>query len=165
MYVPLTHRASFVLGPSGDYLLTPGGGQYVLIRQSLAGDTILVTSRDYTPVATPDSIRDRLIQEAQPEGYVSQNGFSPDQVPTVYPPFERIIEATDRTVWLPRYLDAGVLALDVFSPDGLYLGAAVVPEDFGRFSIMRITGEHVYGVARDELDVPYVVRLGIRKPS
>jgi len=47
---------------------------------------------------------------------------------------------------------------DVFDPIGRYLGVVTTP---GRFDRMVIRGDEIYGRWRDELDVPYVVRLRI----
>jgi hypothetical protein len=50
---------------------------------------------------------------------------------------------------------------DVFDEDGRYLGAVTIP---ARFDPVKFTGEHIYGVWRDELDVEYVSRLKIVMP-
>jgi hypothetical protein len=48
---------------------------------------------------------------------------------------------------------------EVFDPDGRHLGALVSPLPLESRPPPLFLGEHVYGVTRDELDVPYVVRL------
>jgi hypothetical protein len=163
--LPFAHRASWTITSAGDFWVTPGGGEYLIQRQSLAGDTLLVIERAYEPIAVPDSTRERAIREFQPEGMTAVDGFDPGQVPRVYPPFEQIQVATDGTLWVRRQLEDGVIGLDVFSAEGRYLGAADVPEDFRRMSIQHITEDHMYGIVRDELDVQYVVRLGIRREA
>lgn len=58
--------------------------------------------------------------------------------------------------------DTGAPDWDVFDPEGRYLGVVTMPE---RFAPRSIHGEHIYGVARDELDVQYVVRLRLIRPT
>jgi hypothetical protein len=47
---------------------------------------------------------------------------------------------------------------DVFDSVGHYLGAVTLPR---RFSARSFRGDKIYGVWRDDLDVQYVVRLGV----
>jgi hypothetical protein len=140
-YLPLVHRPWWILGPTGDFIATPGGGSYTIFRQSLAGDTLLITGRDYAPVVVPDSTRSTEIQGVRPEGVPAPRGFDPDDVPTVYPPFEQLMESTDGTIWVRRYIEGGRMGLDVFAADGQYLGPALVPPDFDRMSIYRTKSE------------------------
>jgi hypothetical protein len=163
--LPFWPRASRQLDPDGHFLVSDGGGPYAIRRETTAGDTLLMMERVYEPVPIADSIRDRTIREFRREGMTAENGFDADQVPHVYPPFEQIMVATDGTLWIQRTLADGVPALDVFTREGQYLGQAETPADFSRMSIRHLTADKIYGVQRDELDVQYVVRLGIRKPE
>jgi hypothetical protein len=47
---------------------------------------------------------------------------------------------------------------DVFEPDGRYVGRVVAPRQFGAY-VMR--GNDVWGVLRDEDDVPAIVKMRI----
>ena len=47
------------------------------------------------------------------------------------------------------------VVFDVFAPDGRLLGTLTVPE---RARLLHLRGDHVWGVERDEMDVPFVVR-------
>ena len=47
---------------------------------------------------------------------------------------------------------------DVFDAEGRYLGVVTMPE---RYQPLRFVGHQVYGVWRDELDVQYVLRVGV----
>lgn len=47
-------------------------------------------------------------------------------------------------------------AYDIFERDGSYVGTARMPD---RFTVMYMRGDHVWGVLRDDFDVPYVVRM------
>ncbi len=50
----------------------------------------------------------------------------------------------------------------MFDSEGRYLGVVMMPE---RFAPQRIHGGDIYGVARDELDVQYVVKLRLIRPT
>jgi hypothetical protein len=54
--------------------------------------------------------------------------------------------------------DVGAREWDVFDPDGQFLGVVTMPP---RFQPRTIVGDAIYGVWRDELEVPYAVRLRI----
>jgi len=58
--------------------------------------------------------------------------------------------------------DFGASGWDVFDGDGHYLGVVEMPP---RFQPRLFYGDQIYGVARDELDVQYVVRLRITERS
>ncbi len=69
-------------------------------------------------------------------------------------------EALPLSVTLQFY-SAGMIASTtwhVFGTDARYLGEIELPP---RFKAMRVVGDRVYGVATDELDVQYVVRLRV----
>jgi hypothetical protein len=159
--LPLAHSPRYFLQDSGVFWVTDGGGVYRFRRQALEGDTLLIVERPYEPVRVPDSIRAAEIEGLDwgDRGY--PDDFNPSDVPSVFPPFERIVEAEDGTVWLRRRIRGGQLSFDVFHNDGEFLGAVALPSELGAFSIHSITEDHMYGVTRDELDVQYVVRLRI----
>ena len=53
-------------------------------------------------------------------------------------------------------------AFDIFDDEGRYLGRATSDVQFDR---MVFHGDYVYGVTRDEFDVPYLVRARVLKPA
>lgn len=163
--IPFSPRASFHLGRSGDFWVSPGDGSYRIHRLTLEGDTVLSIEREGTGVAIPDSIREESIESFYREGFTAEGGFDPNDVPRVYPPLERVEEATDGKLWVFRTGEGGVLHFDVFSPEGEYLARADVPENFDRMLISVITEEFMYGSVRGELDIPYVIRLRIGPSS
>jgi hypothetical protein len=163
--VPFTPRATWVLGPSGDFWVTDGGGSYAIRRQSPVGDTLLMIERSHVPVPIPNSIRAQEIEDFRPEGRTAEGGFDSDQVARVYPPFDSFTIGTDGTLWVRKQVGDGAIGLDVFSSDGIYLGAAVVPPDFAQMRISYAGPDWLYGIVRDDLDVQYVVRLEIQRPG
>lgn len=103
-----------------------------------------------------------------------------------YPAYTRILVGPENSVWvqhapLPSELsdedrvswnfmdvltgvswnlieDIGAPDWDVFDSEGRFLGTLTMPS---RFTPHTIVGDKIYGVWRDELEVPYAVRLGI----
>jgi hypothetical protein len=159
--VPFWPVAMWAESNTGDRWISDGGGPYAFRSESLAGDTLLLVERPYEPFPIEDATRE---EGSRREGWVADEPYSTDQVPRVYPPFDRIAPATDGTIWIFRTAAGGTSAVDVFAPDGVYLGAAGLPADFDRMDVRVVTGEHMYGIARDDLDVEYVVRLRIVRP-
>lgn len=165
MPLPFAPRPARVLAASGDFWVADGDGPYVIRRESAEGDTLLVIERDYEPIPIPASVRDEAIRDFRRDGMTPEGGFDPNDVPRFYPAFESFQTGPDGALWVWRQLAEGEVGLDVFTPDGRYLGQAQTPADFDRMTIHTITRDHLYGIVRDELDVPYVVRLGIRRPG
>jgi hypothetical protein len=161
--LPLAHSPGYFLQRSGVFWVTDGGGLYRFRRQTLEGDTLLIVERAYGLVAVPDSIRAAEIEGLNRGDRGYPDDFTPSDVPRVFPPFERIIEAEDGTLWLRRRIEGGQSAYDVFSANGEYLGPVLLPSGLQDFSERAITEDHVYGVARGQLDVHYAVRLRIHK--
>ena len=54
--------------------------------------------------------------------------------------------------------DLGAPNWDVFNAEGRYLGVLAFP---ARFNLIKIRGDHAYGVWRDDMDVQYVMRFRI----
>jgi hypothetical protein len=91
-----------------------------------------------------------------------------------YPAYARILGGPDNTIWVQRVQtaervhleggtfdaqDVGAPEWDVFDGEGRLLGTITLPP---RFQPMRVSDGKLYGVARDELDVQHVLRLGVR---
>lgn len=90
-----------------------------------------------------------------------------------YPAYANIMGGPGNTMWVqrvrtaaeaaasgesfnPQQGDSGSRTWDVFDTEGRYLGALDMP---ARFQPMHVEGNTIYGVARDDLDVQYVVKL------
>lgn len=76
-------------------------------------------------------------------------------VQPVRPPGELSDEELERYNFIE---DFGASDWDVFDPDGRFLGEVLMPP---RFQPRTFAGDAIYGVARDDMDVQYVVRLRI----
>jgi hypothetical protein len=75
----------------------------------------------------------------------------------------RLTLGTDGTIWLARE-DAGgeQLAWWVLDPNGEPIGTVMLPRGL---QVMAADESHVWGAELDELDVPYLVRYGVSRPS
>lgn len=88
-----------------------------------------------------------------------------------YPAFAFLLGGPRGTVWVQQVRtaeqvaaaggeftaqDIGSSRWDVFDADGRFLGEIQLPD---RYQPLRVEGEHIYGVWRDDLDVQYVLRL------
>jgi hypothetical protein len=116
----------------------------------------------------------------------TQAGATPQQVGQLmtgvhfaekYPAYAQMMAGADGSIWVqhvqapsklseedrktfnPQY-DLASRQWDVFDRDGRFLGALAMPR---RFQPVQFVRDKVYGIQRDELDVQYVVRLGIVK--
>ncbi len=86
-----------------------------------------------------------------------------------YPAFAQVLAGPAETLWMQRLVtpqdmaETGTFDLqnfgsddwDVFDAEGRYLGVMSMPD---RFTPLRVTDDAFWGVQRDELDVPSVVR-------
>jgi hypothetical protein len=94
-----------------------------------------------------------------------------------YPAFAQFMAGPDGSIWVQRIQtpselppedregfdvrnDLAAPDWDVFDQDGKFLGVVSMPR---RFQPVQFIGDKIYGIQRDELDVQYVVRLGIVK--
>jgi hypothetical protein len=90
-----------------------------------------------------------------------------------YPMFASLLGGPGGTLWVQRIRtaedakneggtfdaqDVGSSQWDVFDAEGRLLGMLQLP---AKFQPMRVDGEHIYGVLRDELDVQHVARLRV----
>jgi hypothetical protein len=57
--------------------------------------------------------------------------------------------------------EADSSAFDVFDAEGVYLGRLIAPLRMAQYATLEISSNEMLGFTRDELDVPYVVRLRI----
>lgn len=160
---------------SGDplYIVDPMSGAGAFVRATRIdthGDTAWV--RDVPSTAIPitaerrDSARDTLV--ARLESFRERRGASVGElrgwvdeamrIPPVVPPVVRGTVASDGALWLERADRPGTWT--VVNGDGDVLADVRVPDGV---RLLRVDGDAVYGTVTDEFDVPYVVRLHIRR--
>jgi hypothetical protein len=168
LQIPFVHRPSWVLGPMGELFVSDREGAYEIRRASLAGDTLLVMGRPHEPVPIDASVRtatiDGFAEGVRSRGFTPEPPFTPSLVPTVYPPLSRFFIGHDGSVWVRSEQGPDLEVLDLFSPDGRFLGRVDVPDDFHRMFIQAVVGDHMYGSVQDDLGIAYAVRLRIERP-
>lgn len=153
--LPFTPPRLRVLDPRGYVWTTATDGDYRLVQQRLSGDTVRLVERAYDPVEVTPEERSRALEP------LAGADVDEDRIPTVQPPIEALAVSGDGHLWVWRHVAAGRLAWDVFEPGGRYLGEVDPPPGSEDFRLLEVAPGALYGVARDELDVSYVVRLRI----
>lgn len=167
----------FVAGVSDTYAfaLYHGGGQITRIERALE------------PVAVePGEKSEWEAVNAWTKKY--QGRFMTTGIPAIpdeKPPYKSFMFGDHGRIWVSRYMPAekGEASearlpdnvpganeypaitwhepnvMDVFQPDGTYLGAVKIP---AHVNIMFIRGDALWGVRRGDMDEPYIVRLRVR---
>jgi len=159
----------------GRLALAVNSGYRVEIRDA-DGALERVVTRPFIPRPVPDSdrqilldgLRDVMLEQGAPpqavELFLGQASFADH-----YPAFAQVLAGPSETLWMQRLVtpqemaETGTFDLqnfgsddwDVFDGQGRYLGVMPMPE---RFTPLRVAGDAFWGVQRDELDVPSVVR-------
>jgi hypothetical protein len=113
------------------------------------------------------------VPPAQAEQIMAGIGFAPN-----YPAFGQLLVGPGETLWVQRIRSARDMAdaagemaefdpQDLASPEweildaeGRYLGVVTLPEGFNP---LRVMGDDLFGVWRDELDVQYVMRVRVHR--
>lgn len=136
--------------------------RYRVVGQRLGGDTIRIIEKDFEPVPVSQADREAAMESLG--FFASQGGqVDPSKFPSTKPAFTELLVDDQGYFWFApgaRNEDEGRV-FDVFDPVGRYLGRARSDVRIANLSSMLVRGEHVYGVTRDDLDVPYVVRARI----
>lgn len=146
------------------------------------GQLIRIVGKESILASVEDADK-RILLDAFSE-LMEQNGSRPEalaefraraEFADVFPAYKQLREGMDGTLWIQavapvrsmgidafrRQLDLGTAEWDVFNREGLFLGRVVMTD---RFSPLRFREDRIYGVWRDEVDVPYLMVLRIRVP-
>ena len=135
------------------------GENYRLYHRSLAGDTTRIVEREYQAVPVTSGELDDVRERYSRYGAQHMNRII-SRIPEVKPAFESFVVDDQGYLWVSRTRrvdsnGSSSATLDVFDPEGRYLGAVVA--DIGFFPLPKIIGNRIVGVVRDSLDVSYVV--------
>jgi len=164
MGVPFAGEFEWRLAPSGNLwgMLTD---DYRLYEFNPAGDTLRTLTRDFTPLPVTDSEMETTRSEL--ESFVQAGGdVDWSKIPHTKPATRDFFLDDEGNLWIMPETppeDAGVL-LDVFAPDGLFLGTVRLPFEIELTPLPLIRNSTLYCVTKDELGVSYVVRADIVKP-
>lgn len=159
--VPFVHQPSWQFDADGRFRVEPGDGyRIVILDQSL--DTVRIIERQYTPIpVTDEEIAER--ERSMQGGPLAEADLDMSLIPEHHPAFDVLHLDDTGHLWVRRSLGGDARTWDVFDPDGRYLGEVGTAVPLDRFTLHAVRGGHVYGVVRDELDVPNVVRLTIER--
>ena len=178
--VPFATNASRAVSPYGFVIWGPGRPYTIFAR---ASGRALRIEREFTPVAVADDERAELrayveavMRRVQPAW--TWNG---PEIPKDKPPYTGLTVGMDGRIWAainvesirfepdpPPATQTNPLPLvhyrareqrwDVFEPDGRYVGRVAAPD---KFTLYVMRADQVWGVLRDENDVPSIVRMRI----
>ncbi len=171
---PVTQRTYFGPAPLGISLLRPrqtlslsksgliwfgSTDVYRLYQRTLAGDTVRIVEHSSDAVALSDSEREAILAEMAEY----PRPLDPDLIPTHKPAFNRLVLDSGGYLFVsvPGTEEQHGRLIDVFDPEGRYLGRMTSPVRLDWMVPPKITNDNLLGVARDNLDVSYVVRLRI----
>jgi hypothetical protein len=158
--VPFAPRLVWHFEPRGA-LWAAITGNYRIARIDAAGDTTRIVERAFRPA--PVTAADREEALAILEGFTSQGGkVDPARIPSTKSAIHSLFTDPDGYLWVQPVTtkeDQGRL-VDLFDPDGRYLGELRLPFRLGYFPPLVI-GDRLYAITQDELEVPYVVRARI----
>ena len=164
--VPFTAGMVWAFDPRG-FIWFGLSNRYRIYQTTFAGDTLRIIDRVYAPVAITDDELAKAIDGL--EWFTRQGGkIDPTRIPTEKPSFRRMTIDPHGNIWVLPHLSRDVVpqgraAFDVFDDEGRYLGRVTSDVRFDQMMIFR--GDYVYGVTRDEFDVPYLVRARVVKPA
>lgn len=152
--------------------VAPNGGiwafvtdQYRLFELDNAGDTIRTITRDYDPLPVTDEDREQAKEDMK--WFLDQGGRADwSKLPDVKPAATSFFLDDEGDIWVERVTEPGSdgSSFDVFDPRGRFLGNVRTPFALsGPEPIIR--DGTLWGVTRDALEVPYIVRARIEKPQ
>ena len=164
--VPFVHQPSWQMDPRGFFWVEPGDGYRLVALSAERHDTLRIVEREHTPVPVTREEVDEAMERFE-TGQLAGSGADMDRsrIPDHHPPIQRYRTDDVGRLWVRRPLGGGRYAWDVFDAEGIYLGEVTSDVDPADMTVRAITADAVYAVVRDELGVPYVVRLAIREGS
>lgn len=139
--------------------------QYRLFELSSGGDTLRTITREFEPL--PVTAEDLEGVDEDMEWFTNQGGrIDRSKIPSTKPPVIGFFQDDERNSWVKRTTtraETGRL-FDVFDADGRYLGDVRLPFPLSLGPVPILRNGVLYGVTRDELEVPYMVRAKVVKP-
>lgn len=158
--VPFAPRKQWLVARDGT-LWFGVSGDYRLYQRALEGDTLRIVQKEYEPIPVTPAERDEALDQDFYRDMAEQGAdVDPGLIPPVRPAWTSFTIDRDGYLWVvPQIPDSMATALDLFDPEGRYLGRRIVSAPIqGASPGPVIRGEHLYAVTRDELGVQYVLR-------
>lgn len=161
--VPFTGRQIWALDPDGSVWVA-NTSQYRIDQHAFDGGgsrTMLERENPRVPVSRED--RDRIVESFAE--FTRQGGkIDVSRIPRVHPPLAGFLFDDSGRLWVIPMAGRGeARVLDVFEPDGRYLGRVVLPGPY-RSTPKAIRENRMAVVVRDDDDVPSLTVMRIEKP-
>jgi sugar lactone lactonase YvrE len=159
--IPFAPKLHWRIDPRGR-LWFGASDRYRIVVRRLEGDTLRIVERAEPPIpvsgAEADSAAALVAKAAGDESQVDRS-----RIPRVKPAFSGVSLDDAGRLWVHPAVRAGESkdVLDVFDPDGRYLGRVTVPFAFSSSQPVVIRRDRFYTVTEDADGVPYVVRARI----
>jgi len=140
-------------------------GDYSITQLSLEGDTLRTITRDFEPLPVTGADIDSAL--AGMEWFIENGGkVDASRIPGHKPATDEFLFDDEGNIWV---LPVTTLAeedrvVDVFDPEGRYLGRLRLPFQLSTNPTPVFRDGFIYAVTQDELEVEYVVRARIEKP-
>ena len=139
--------------------------EYRLFELTPEGDTLRSITRAFTPL--PVTPEDREQARENMKWFTDQGGrIDLSKLPATKPAASSFFFDDERNLWVEKITASGVenASYDVFDSVGRFLGTIDLPIPLSSNPQPIVRDGVLYGVTRDELEVPYVVRARIVKP-
>lgn len=163
--VPYTGSFRWQLAPDGTFwgYLT---GPYRMFDVTPDGDTLRTVTREFTPLPVTDEDMDQARENMK--WFLDMGGeVDWSKIPSHKPGMDYALVDAQGYIWVWPVMPLGEegTVLDVFDPEGRYLGRIHSPVPIATRPDPVIYDNVMYAVTESDLDVPYVIRLHIDKPG
>lgn len=155
--------------------VSPQGTFWALLREEYrldeidsAGDTLRTVQKSFEPIPVTGEDIEQAMENL--EWFIDQGGrVDRSLFPSRKPPTRNFFLDDLGHLWVSRTAAAGEdegRVWDIFDPEGRFLGELALPFNLALGPLPRVHNDVLYGVVRDEMDVPYVVRARVvRSPG
>jgi hypothetical protein len=163
--IPFYRREQFVIDPTGQLWTTVEASSNLKVtRWKPAGDTLLIFESRRRPDPVSPAERDSAIQalEAPFSSWPAPPRFNHRQIPSTKPPAYSLSLDSQGRLWV-RLSDpaADSTVYDIFDRGGGYAETVLVHDRVDPDIPPVVTADTLWAVVRDELDVQFVVRMGL----
>lgn len=162
--VPFSPTRVTTLGPDGT-VWTGVNADYAFAALSVTRDTLRVVAKDFDPAPVTREDRDQALGRL--EWFRDQGGeVDLSRIPDTKPAYRWLAVAPSGHVWVASIVEDRAVGqvLDVFDPEGRYLGRLDAPITLTGSSLV-FRDDRIYGLTTDELGVTYVVRLRVERAA
>lgn len=139
------------------------GGSFRLVHLDEHGDTVRIVQREFAQLPVTAADVEGVLSSQFYEQFQQMGGIiDRSRIPRTKPAYERIIEDDQGFLWVwpASGQEAERQFLDVFDPEGRYLGQVETPERISSAIVdppPLIRGDRMIAIVRGEFDVPQVV--------